>query len=551
MPAPGIEFVVRRPAAPTGPSTRADVAVFAGLIARRAAPLPAERRAALAQAGWRLGGSFDLPDAQIEALLGVPVAVESSAEFDALFDWKSRAPVEGSSLRMPCPLGLAVRQFFAQGGAKAWIIRCGDPLSVAAPELDAGQFAERQLGALAGPIPPGHDAVPILPGFHSRSRDADPLDPATWIGAASIYAIDDVAMLLLPDLPDLAAAPPEPIEPIPEPPGPPEAFRPCAPTLLNDPALPDRDALPDYRAARLGQAQYRLWSDALAHTLALLGRPRGPAHRRDVMVISALPLPDQTVPLTGNVAQWPLDLLASPGFAGSAQVPLALFDPAGIGNARLQLGYPWLATPAAAACPEGLQSPEGTLAGLIARSALEQGGFRSAAGRRVAGAVVPVPDIAPSQRDRGLSGKADWLGDRLCLFARRRGVLELASDSTMAESRAWRKGGISRLIGIILRAARYLGDDLVFEPHGQHLWSQLASSVTAVLEDLRAGGAFEGQTADDCYDVICDERTMSPADIELGRLRCDVVINPASPIERIVVTLDLLDPVPAPQREAA
>ena len=551
MPAPGIEFVVRRPAMPMGPSTRADVAVFAGLIARRLAPLPAERRAVLAGAGWRPGGTFDTSEAHIEALLGVPVAVESSAEFDTLFDWNSRAPVEGSGLRIPCPLGLAVRQFFAQGGAKAWIVRCGDPLSLAAPDLDADEFSERQLSALAGPIAPGRAAVPILPGFHSRSRDADPLDPATWIGAASIYAIEDAALLLLPDLPELAAAPPQPIEPIPKPPGPVEAFRPCAPTVLSEPALADRDALPDYRAARLGQAQYRLWSDALAHTLALLGRPRGPAHRRDVMVISALPLPDQTVPLAGNVAQWPLDLLASPGFAGSAAVPLALLDAAALGNARLQLGYPWLATPDAAACPEGLQSPEGTLAGLIARSALEQGGFRSAAGRTVSGAVLPVPDIAPSQRDRGLTGKADWLGDRLSLFARRRGVLELASDSTTSDSRAWRKGGISRLIGIILRAARYLGDDLVFEPHGQHLWSQLAASVTAVLEELRAGGAFEGQSADDCYDVICDESTMSPADIELGRLRCDVVINPASPIERIVVTLDLLDPAPASVREAA
>ena len=551
MPATGIEFVVRRSAIPMGPSTRADVAVFAGLIARRLAPLPAERRATLAEAGWRPGGTFDTPDAHIEALLGVPVAVESSAEFDTLFVWKSRAPVEGSGVRIPCPLGLAVRQFFAQGGAKAWIVRCGDPLSLAAPDLDADEFLERQLSALAGPIAPGRAAVPILPGFHSRSRDADPLDPASWIGAASIYAIEDAAMLLLPDLPELAAAPPQPIEPIPEPPGPAEAFRPCAPTVLSEPALADRNALPDYRAARLGQAQYRLWSDALAHTLALLGRPRGPAHRRDVMVISALPLPDQTVPLAGTIAQWPLDLLASPGFAGSAAVPLALLDAAALGNARLQLGYPWLATPDAAACPEGLQSPEGTLAGLIARSALEQGGFRSAAGRKVAGAVLPVPDIAPSQRDRGLTGKADWLGDRLCLFARRRGVLELASDSTMADSRAWRKGGISRLIGIILRAARYLGDDLVFEPNGPALWSQLAASVTAVLEELRAGGAFEGQSADDCYDVICDESTMSPADIELGRLRCDVVINPASPIERIVVTLDLLDPAPAQVREAA
>jgi hypothetical protein len=58
-------------------------------------------------------------------------------------------------------------------------------------------------------------------------------------------------------------------------------------------------------------------------------------------------------------------------------------------------------------------------------------------------------------------------------------------------------------------------------------------------------------TPEQCYQVICDARSMSPADIELGRLRCDVVINPASPIDRIVVSLVLIDPLPARIREAA
>lgn len=551
MPAPGIEFVIRQSTAPAGPSTRADVAVFVGLIGRRHGALPAAVRSALAAAGWRDGGTFDTSDVRIERLLGVPIAVQSWAEFDTLFDWRSRAPVAGSMQRLPCPLGLAVRQFFAQGGAKAWIVRCGDPLSLADPDLSPDQFAERQLRALAGPVTAGADTVPILPGFQSRSRDADPLDPATWSGAAAIYAIDDVAMLLLPDLPDLAAGPPQIAEPLPEPPGPPEAFRPCAPALIGEPALPERTAMPEYRAARLGQERYRIWSAALAHALALLGRPRGPAHRRDVMVVSALPLPDPGVDRGGRTEQWPLDLLAAPGFAGSTQTPLALFDAAAIGSARLQLGYPWLATPDAAACPEGLQSPEGTLAGMLARSALEQGGFRSAAGRAVRGSMAAVPDIAPSDRSRSLPGKADWLGDRLCLFALQRGVLELASDATMAESRAWRKGGVSRLVGIILRACRDLGSELLFEPNGPQLWSRLAASVTAVLEALRTRNAFEGAAAETCYQVICDQRSMSPADIDQGRLRCDVVINPASPIDRIVVSLALLDPVPAHLREAA
>jgi hypothetical protein len=44
---------------------------------------------------------------------------------------------------------------------------------------------------------------------------------------------------------------------------------------------------------------------------------------------------------------------------------------------------------------------------------------------------------------------------------------------------------------------------------------------------------------------------MTDADIDAGRVRCEVIVNPASPIERIVVTLALLEPVPALRLEAA
>ena len=550
MPTPGLEFKIQRPAA-VAATTRADVAVFAGLIARRTGPLPAQLASLLAAAGWREGGSFPVRAAQLNALLGVPVAVESWAEFDALFDWKSRAPVPGALERLPCPLGLAVRQFFLQGGARAWVIRCGDPLPLTDSSLDTDAFREIQLSALGGPVAGTVDAQPILPGFHDRSLPADPLDAATWKGAAAIYAIDDAAMLLLPDLPDLAAGPARIMEPPPEPPGPPEAFRPCAPSVAAEETPAVRDAKPRYRAPRLARNGYRLWSSALQHALEMLGRPRGPEHRRDVMVVSALPIPETGFELPRGSEQWPLKVLVEKGNAGTDGAPLALFDSSAIGNARLQLGYPWFGTPDAATCPEGVQSPEGALAGVIARLALERGAFRSAAGRALMSPVRLIPRLAGSDIARGSPGHADWLGDRLCIFAERRGRIELVSDATAAENRAWRKGGVSRLIGILLRACRHVGEEFIFEPSGPALWGRVAGQVISVLEQLRALGAFNGLSADECYSVTCDRRTMTQADIDAGRVRCEVVVNPASPIERIIVTLALLEPLPALTVEAA
>jgi hypothetical protein len=95
MPVPGIEFRTQRPFGGAA-TTRADVAVFAGLVARRPGPLPAGLRSALAAAGWRAKGSYPVTEPRLTALLGVPVPVEGWAEFDALFDWRSRASVPGA-----------------------------------------------------------------------------------------------------------------------------------------------------------------------------------------------------------------------------------------------------------------------------------------------------------------------------------------------------------------------------------------------------------------------------------------------------------------------
>jgi uncharacterized protein len=161
-----------------------------------------------------------------------------------------------------------------------------------------------------------------------------------------------------------------------------------------------------------------------------------------------------------------------------------------------------------------------------------------------------APALAGSDLARGLPGRAEWLGDRLCLFANRRGAIELVSDATAAEDRAWRKGSVSRLIALLLRACRHLGEELVFEANGPALWARLAAQVSALLEQLRALGAFDGLTAE-CYRVTCDRSTMTAADIDAGRVRCEVIVNPASPIERIVVTLALIEPVPLAVQEAA
>ena len=528
-----------------GLPTRADVALFVGLVPRGADALPDDLRATLEAAGWAGAGPYARPPAQVDALLDVPVAVESWSAFEALYAWDARITQVGATGTLPCALGLAVKAFFDEGGAKAWIVRTGDPLPLVTADPPATvAAAKRQLispspapapapGPGPAPAPAVVDRVAIIPGWIGTAGSGDPQSPATWHGYEHVFGLDDVALLLLPDLPELLAPAPEPISPPAGPLPAAETWKTCAPAAP-DLTPDDRTARPAVAAPRLDRAGYRDWGSAITFVLGQLSPADTSAQRRDVMVVAALPLPS-TDPgaVPARSAAWPLALLSEPGIAVAGQ---SLFD--SIPGARLQLAYPWVQTAASVDLPEGLQSPDGVLAGVLARSALAMGAFRAAAGLPTTSVRQLVPALGTGDIERGLpGGVADWLGDRLTLLGEKTGRFVLLSDATLAASLAWRAGGTSRLMGVILRAARWLGTQRLFDASGPALWASMRRDIEALLESLRAAGALDGARPADAYEVRCDSSTMTRADIDAGRLIVRVAVNPTQPVGWITVAL--------------
>jgi hypothetical protein len=530
------ELVLRdapRPAA--GLSSRADVALFVGLVARRATPVPRELRTQLELAGWAGSGPFTRGDAATEALLDMPVAVDSFDAFDALFAWDQRPLAPGDSRRIPCAVGLAVKSFFAEGGIRAVVVRTGDPLPLLADgAADAAAAAKRRLISWTASAPPDNPSlrVPLLPGFAGLGTPAEATDPGTWRGAAHIFGVEEAAMLSLPDLPELMAGAPEPIPDLPAPPPPPEQFKPCAPPAPGFvPA--GRTSRPAVTAPRLERPGYADWASAMRFVLDLLVPARTVAQRRDVMFIASLPLPSRHPDVPRGAEGWPIAVLDDATLPGGV-----LFTR--IGSARLQLAYPWIETDDSPLLPEGVQAPEGVLAGALARSALRKGAFRSAAGTTLTTVRRALPELGTNALRRGLpGGGAGWLGDRLSLIGAVPAGFALLSDATMSTDAAWRAGGVSRLMGILLRAARQLGQQRLFENSGPALWAAVRDELEVFLQRLRSAGALAGSTPAEAFTVRCDRSTMTQADIDAGRVIASVAITAAQPINHITVTLAL------------
>lgn len=508
-PATGLVFEDQAPIIASDPH-RADIALFVGFVARRpASAVPAALADWLASQGWtaqRLGRR-PLPD-----LWDVPVPIDTWQTFAGLFDWEQRPLAAHASGRTTTYLGAAVRSFFAQGGRKCYVVRVGDPFPV---------LADRSAGERAAAL------ARLVPGY-PLAYAATPADPAGWRGMAHVMGLPDVSLLCLPDLADIVGGQPPPPTPAALPPRPPEVFTDCS---EGEPGEVTQVPARRIRAPRCDAAGYAAWARALSLAAGALAR-----YGREVQLVAAVPLPLVGTPPAGDM----LAALLGDGHGPLSLAPFAGLD--GLASAFVQLAYPWPRTAGSASLPEGLESPDGVLCGLLARNALARGTFRSAAGQHLADVHDIFPVLSHEQMYRphaGPDGRLLSLIERVSLFGPTPDGPRLLSDVTAALQEAYRPAGLNRLTAAIVRAARRLGEDLTFDPADERLWAQVRGGLERLLLGLLQAGALRGAAPAEAYRVRCDRSTMTQNDIDNGRVIVEVQFNPAAPVERITVVLAL------------
>jgi uncharacterized protein len=510
---------------------RADVACFVGHVARRpGAALPTALRAQLRAAGW-VDGIWARPPAQLDSLLNLPVVLDSWAQFEQLFAWDQRPVRAGGSAVCASYLGAAVRSFFARGGRRAVVVRVGDPWPLI--ESNAVRVGARntRLGLM-------------LPALAAGSPVFAPHDPSTWQGVEHLAGLREVSLLLLPDLPEACSSQgPEPAAALPLP-AVPTGFVECS-----DNDAPAADTLLSrIPAPRLDGAGYLAWRTALQAARSLLAR----REQREVQLVAALPLPQPEVRGAGTVhAQADMARYLRDIQLVSA-TPLDSSTEPGTASAFIQLAWPWLGTAQSADLPQGLEPPDGALAGLLAAGASLQGSFRSVAGSFSQPRLRDVVHSEPRPAWGGSDASPDaQLARQVCVFAPQPGGWALQSDVTLSSHEAWRFGGASRLMATLLRAARAAGDGLAFELNGPATWLQVRRAMEHLLEGFWREGAFGGADAGQAFSVRCDRHTMRQADLDNGRLVVEISVRPAASVERITVVLDLNSASSSSLREAA
>jgi hypothetical protein len=503
----GVRFEVQPSVVPSAP-TRADIALFVGYVARRPGPVPEPLRRWFGERGW-LRGPYARPE-DVDVLFDVPVPVESWESFDALFAWERRGVVGGGTAATY--LGAAVRSFFAQGGRQCYVVRVGDPLPVGTPResrvLRVNQVVGRREGV---------------------QSSAD--DRAGWGGLLHLYGLPEVSFVCAPDLPDLLGADPQPVPPPPLPPPLLPVFETCS---MVEPADVVETEAPSLGVARMALREYTEWARVINGIAQLLrGSSRQAQWLREVQLIAAVPLPTRDQPIVSGV----LELLARAEFLNT---PLdGGREPTGLGSSFVQLVYPWATTPGSTALPEGIEPPDGILAGVIARVTLLEGAYRTAAGASVDEVSKLSPQLTGADLavDDGSNRHLTVLPDRVSTLWQATSGFEVLSDVTPSLHETYRPAAVHRLVSMVLRAVRRMGETLVWQPSGEQLWREMRRRIEAMLETLWAMGALNGATSSDAYTVRCDRSTMTDADQENGRLILIVSFTASAPIERITVTL--------------
>ncbi len=212
-------------------------------------------------------------------------------------------------------------------------------------------------------------------------------------------------------------------------------------------------------------------------------------------------------------------------------------DNAGIRSARAKhdttyaaLYYPWVVvTDPFGASGETIElPPDGFVAGICARSDIENGVHKAPANEVVRGALRFNRNVTTGQQD-----VLNPEGINCLRYFEGRGYLVWGAR-TMSSDPLWKYVNVRRLFIFLEHSIDRATQWAVFEPNNETLWLRIRLTIEAFLRNVHATGALLGSTPKDAFFVKCDRSTMSLSDLDNGRLVCLVGVAPTRPAEFVI-----------------
>ncbi len=198
-------------------------------------------------------------------------------------------------------------------------------------------------------------------------------------------------------------------------------------------------------------------------------------------------------------------------------------------DSRLALYTPWVVT----SDPTGQSQtinlpPSGFMAGIYARTDVDFGVHKAPANTLVLGALRFGKDINKFQQEllnpNGINCLRSFSGRGHRVWGGR----------TLSSDPEWKYVNVRRYFLYLERSIDKGTQWAVFEPNGEKLWANVATTVESFLFNEWKSGHLLGSKPGSAYFVRCDRSTMTQNDIDNGRLICEVGVAPLRPAEFVV-----------------
>jgi uncharacterized protein len=190
--------------------------------------------------------------------------------------------------------------------------------------------------------------------------------------------------------------------------------------------------------------------------------------------------------------------------------------------------YPWVRVLDPVTDREIHVPPSGFIAGIYARNDIERGVHKAPANEVVRGAIAFELPLNKAHQDvlnpEHINALRYFTGRGYRVWGAR----------TITSDPEWKYVNLRRYFAFLEQSIERGTQWAVFEPNGDELWANVRRTVDDFLFNEWKSSHLLGVRPEDAYFVRCDRTTMTPNDLDNGRLICLIGVAPLRPAEFVI-----------------